>query len=412
MKSFKIFLEQRDPQLYDELLNEGWRDIAAGVLGTAGALTGFAFGGDTSTINKPTPTIQYVAPHHDKKTEYLLNYTYTKNGGPKFIEGVNNPEQLNNSAKKFIEFSKTDQHKQILIKSGILNNKGEPDLTWVPSFFGSKDFYNAVIEMQKEKINKPEAKPENIKYSKWTDQEKDIFIHYAKTKLVDLKKEDFKTYRPIDIIKAKYGIHADAVIERAKKAQKESPNDASVTLIDKLYDEIPVIFKEPHEFGQSERTMGFCMSPKLNGIRKSICIINPSAKTDGSLEHELMHAMQDKEFPTTSMDLDANKYSDLDMPYFLKHSELGARFSRLKQEYTVLTGKEPKDYEVVFDHFTKNHDLYKFEDIKHLLIIIKQFEELKKNDPKSPMLEKFHKYFKSNFDKYVDNQNKTKKTLV
>ena len=145
MKSFKIFLEQRDPQLYDELLNEGWRDIAAGVLGTAGALTGFAFGGDTSTINKPTPTIQYVAPHHDKKTEYLLNYTYTKNGGPKFIEGVNNPEQLNNSAKKFIEFSKTDQHKQILIKSGILNNKGEPDLTWVPSFFGSKDFYNAVI---------------------------------------------------------------------------------------------------------------------------------------------------------------------------------------------------------------------------------------------------------------------------
>ncbi len=422
MKSFKTFLEQRDPELYDELLNEGWRDIAAGVLGTAGALAGSAFGGDTSTINKPTT--QYVAPSNDKKTEYLLNYTYTKNGGPKFLEGIDNPEQLKNSAKKFIEFSKTDQHKQILIKSKILNKKGEPDLNWVPSFFGSKDFYNAVIEMQKEKVNepivsKPEVKPE----TKWTDYQKDIFIKYAKFKYnVDVEKEKIKTYRPIDLIKKSYGIHADAVIARARKAQEKSPNDSSVPLIDKLYDEVPVLFDSPQKFNQSKGTKGFCMTITIGGIRKSICIIDPSAVSDGTLEHELAHAMQ-KNIQSDDKSYDSNsEYKDPYMNYLLNYSEIGVRVSSMKKQYSEYTGKDPEKMNVVLTHFLTNRDRYT-KDVQAIFDMFQNFQDKDKEEDQGKDKEKdkgkignriknFSNYLQSNFDKYVNNQTEPTKQFA
>ena len=439
MKSFKIFLEQRDPQLYDELLNEGWRGIAAGVLGTVGALTGSAFGGDTSTINKPTT--QYVAPSNDKRTEYLLNYTYTKNGGPKFLEGIDNPEQLKNSAKKFIEFSKTDQHKQILIKSRILNKKGEPDLTWVPSFFGSKDFYNAVIEMQKEKVNepivsKPEVKPETIKYSKWTDDQKDIFIRYAKFKFnVDVEKEKIKTYRPIDLVRKSYGIHADAVIARARKAQEESPNDSSIPLIDKLYDEVPVVFDSPQKFNQSKGTKGFCITITIGGIRKSICIIDPSAVSDGTLEHELTHAMQ-KNIQSDNKSYDSNtEYKDPYMTYLLDYAEIGVRVSSMKKQYSEYTGKDPEKLNIVLTHFLQNRDRYT-KDVQAIFDMFQNFQEKDKEEDQGKDKEKnkeknkekdkekdkekilnrirnFSNYLQSNYDKYVqEQQNKPANQLV
>jgi len=423
MKSFKIFLEQRDPQLYDELLNEGWIGAAAGVLGTAGALAGSAFGGDTSTINKPTT--QYVAPSNDKKTEYLLNYTYTKNGGPKFLEGIDNPEKLKNSAKKFIEFSKTDQHKQILIKSKILNKKGEPDLTWVPSFFGSKDFYNAVIEMQKEKVNEPiVSKPEVKKETKWTDDQKDIFIRYAKFKFnVDVEKEKIKTYRPIDLVKKSYGIHADAVIARARKAQEESPNDSSVPLIDKLYDEVPVVFDSPQKFNQSKGTKGFCMTITIGGIRKSICIIDPSAVSDGTLEHELTHAMQ-KNIQSDNKSYDSNtEYKDPYMTYLLDYAEIGVRVSSMKKQYSESTGKDPEKLNVVLKHFLQNRDRYT-KDVQTIFDMFQNFQDKDNEEDKGKDKEKdkekignrirnFSNYLQSNYDKYVqEQQNKPANQLV
>jgi hypothetical protein len=429
MKSFKTFLEQRDPELYDELLNEGLRNIAAGILGTAGALAGYAFGGDTSTINKPT--IQYVAPHHDKATEYSFNQTYIKNGGPNFISGINTEKELNNAAKKFIEFSKTPQHKEILIKSGILNNKGEPDLTWVPSSFGTKTFYNAVIEMQKERVNepivskpeiKPEVKPETIKYSKWTDDQKDIFIRYAKFKFnVDVEKEKIKTYRPIDLVKKSYGIHADAVIARARKAQEESPNDSSVPLIDKLYDEVPVVFDSPQKFNQSKGTKGFCMTITIGGIRKSICIIDPSAVSDGTLEHELAHAMQ-KNIKSDNKSYDSNtEYKDPYMTYLLDYAEIGVRVSSMKKQYSEYTGKDPEKLDIVLAHFLTNRDRYT-KDVQAIFDMFQNFQDKDKEEDKGEGKDKqkignrirnFSKYLQSNYDKYVkEQQNKPANQLV
>lgn len=423
MKSFKAFLEQRNPELYDELLNEGWRDGLA--LG-ASALAASLFGGDVKATD--IPNIPYVAPHHDKSTEYSFNQTYIKNGGPNFISGINTEKELKNAAKKFIEFSKTPHHKEILIKSGILNNKGEPDLTWVPSSFGTKTFYNAVIEMQKEKANepivsKPEVKPvaklENIKYSKWSDQEKDTFIKYAKSKFnVDVEKEKIKTYRPIDLVRKSYGIHADAVIERARKAQKESPNDSSIPLIDKLYDEIPVVFESPQKFNQSKGTTGFCMTITLGGTRKSICIIDPSSISDGTLTHELAHAMQ-KNIKSDNSSHDSNtEYKDTYMTYLLDYAEIGVRVSSMKKQYSEFTGKDPEKLNVVLTHFLQNRDRYT-KDVQAIFDMFQSFQDKDKEEDKGKDKEKignrirnFSKYLQSNFDKYVNNQTEPAKTVV
>lgn len=431
MKSFKAFLEQRDPNLYDELLNEGWRDGLA--LG-ASALAASFFGGDVQATDRTN--IPYVAPHHDKSTEYSFNQTYIKNGGPNFISGINTEKELKDAAKKFIEFSKTPQHKEILIKSGILNNKGEPDLTWVPSSFGTKTFYNAVIEVQKEKANepivsKPEAKPvakpvaklENIKYSKWSDQEKDTFIKYAKSKFnVDVEKEKIKTYRPIDLVRKSYGIHADAVIERARKAQKESPNDSSIPLIDKLYDEVPVVFESPQKFNQSKGTKGFCMTITLGGTRKSICIIDPNAVSDGTLEHELAHAMQ-KNVKSDNDSHDSNtEYKDTYMTYLLDYAEIGVRVSSMKKQYSEYTGKDPEKLNVVLTHFLTNRDRYT-KDVQAIFDMFQNFQDKDKEEDKGKDKEKdkqkignrirnFSNYLQSNYDKYVNNQTEPAKTVV
>lgn len=406
MKNFKTFLEQRDPELYNEIIEEGWRDVAAGVLGTAGALAGSVFGSDDAT--KPNaPTIQYVAPHHDKNTEYVFNQRYINNGGPNFITNIYSEKELNNAAKKFIEFSKTDKHKEILEKSGIVDDQGNPDLTWVPSSFGNKTFYNAVVKMQKEKPVetiaakpeakpevKPETKPENFKYSKWSEQEKDIFVKFIKEKYnKDIDKKDFKTYRPIDVLKDFYGKHTDEVIKRARKAQEKSPNDSSVTLVDKLYDEIPVLFDKPQDFGQSSTTRGFCMSMEIRGVNKSICVIDPTAKEDGTLAHELAHAMQVSR-KNDYFGLDPKNDSKI-MSYLKDKQEIGARVSNLKKQYSLYTGEDPKNIVAVFTHLKENRDRYT-KDVQQLYDMFAYFE--KKGEPE---LEKFIRYIQSNYDKYV-----------
>ena len=408
MKNFKTFLEQRDPELYNELLNEGWRDVAAGVLGTAGALAGSVFGADSATETKPT--MQYVAPHHDKNTEYVFNQKYINNGGPNFIKNIYSQKELDDAARKFIEFSKTPEHKEILEKSGIVDDKGNPDLTWVPSSFGTKTFYNAVVKMQKEKpaetiAAKPEIKPENVKYSKWSDSEKDIFVRYIKEKYnKDIDKKDFKTYRPGDLFKKLYGKNFDAVIERAKKAQKESPNDTSVTLIEKLYDEIPVLFEKPQDFGQAATVRGFCMTMTIKGSRKSICIIDPAAKEDGTLAHELAHAMQNNE--KTDFFGPSAKNDDSSMSYLRDKAEIGARVSNMKKQYSNLTGKDPEKFEAVFSHFVENRDRYT-KDVQQIYYMFEKIREQGKDK-----LEEFIKYLRSNYDKIVKVPEKEEKNLA
>ena len=256
-------------------------------------------------------------------------------------------------------------------------------------------------EVSSADFNNPAA-VKKIEGTKWTKEDKLLLIDYVKQKygVSDLKLSEFETYRPIDIAKEFYGDHLDDVVEKARKAQSEKPNDASITLVSKLYDEIPVIFRSPEEFKFAKSTTGFCLTiSRTDGKRLSVCIIDPKLKKE-NLPHELAHASQ-LNTKKSQGSFSNNKHDSATMEYLDDLGEIGARISHLKKTYVkkyMKTDKanpnqDPNNAKAGLAHFVQNRDLYP-EDVQQLFFMFVKYKQLGK-------LEAFTKFMAENWVNYV-----------
>lgn len=214
-----------------------------------------------------------------------------------------------------------------------------------------------------------------------------------------LTADDLEVYTPEEKIAPMYGSAWGDVLKQAQIAQKkEKFSDIfypSMTDVQKMRQEVPVIFANPALFGSPSTSRGVCRSEIVNGESVRFCVVKRRSDAT-TIRHELSHMTQNPiSGSSTGLSL---------KDYVLHPDELGVRLAEMKRNYFQLTGiiatSDDVSIKKMLMHFLENSKFYS-SDVQQLVPIIS-------SDKKS--MNKVIEFFKQHIDKVV--MKKSSRTYV
>ncbi len=365
-------LNALDDNRTDFYLDEGWRDYAA----AAGLGIGSLLGGDASAAEKDIPVKAAPANKISHKFEngVLTIKIPAKNTS---LNAVNDVFDLIRRINLTLPRTAAMQNKifdldnptkpiysQDLARK-INSNQGK-DLTLNLRFSNLSPTGGQKIGEKKED-NKPEKKVEG----EWTDKELGILVRSLNKKYGSKSfvlneidpKANFKFVKPIDVISKDYGDKFKDLLKDVDAAVKADKTPEAMD-VSKINYNIPILYVDPIIFGINSE--GFCNPVIINGKKLSYCVIKPKLdkeKENVALGHELRHTLQDMEGQNV---LFGDKLTNKQEKYLFDKDELAVRLGKLKSKFVDLTGKEPSDFDIAWNHFVKNNNLYDY-DARQLL---------------------------------------------
>jgi len=295
---------------------------------------------------------------------------------------------------------------------------------------GAKSLNNAHLEKEKTAkqqsiTDKPLSNIDKTNVNKITDNQLQSFVQFMQDEYpnLNLKKEEFKTFTPRQVLMKYYGSGFDAILKKAQDAQKIGKIDSIIPDISTIDKDQIALFRKPSELntnssnsnlpGGAGEANGICKHYKLGNRDIALCVMSEKDFKGRVGAHEATHGMQQTDIDNISF----GNYNVKDekpafdgvnnqnvVDYILHPKEFGVRIAGLKRAYFMKTGVDDRP-DLAWKDLENRQKEYP-EDVQNLMDVFNLIRNTKGKDE----AKKITDYIYKNWDKFVNATNGNKNT--